>query len=282
MQTRCKFVSSPLRRSQTVLLLLTWLAAIGTSGCTKSSGSGAPAGPDPYTNMTGNWQLQATPTSGAAPFAGLSGNFFEEATTAAAHATTASLLAQSTGCFATVGTVPLRGNVERPNVALTSFNVDGQVLTLNAQKDEAAETLTGTYSIAGGCANGTKGTLTGQRFNALSGTFTGALAEDATKTLQLSLSQTVLGTSGGTFLISGSAIFGGVPCFTRGSIVAGQSYVSGASVVLVFNTSNMGASQVTLLGTFNQAANTVTLTSMQIVGSSCAASFGGGTLPLQS
>ena len=231
--------------------------------------------------MTGNWQLQATPTAGPTPFVALSGNFFEENTATAAHATTASLLAQSTGCYAASGTVPLRGNVEQPKVALTSFDVDGQVLTLAAQKDEAAETLTGTYSIVGGCADGATGTLTGMRYSALVGTFTGALTADATKTIQISLSQNSLGTSGGTFLTSGSLVVGGISCFMKGSLVSSQSYVSGANVSLVFNTTNVATSQVTLTGTFNQAANSISLTSMQITGSSCAATYGGATLSLK-
>ena len=268
--------------TRALLYSLAGVAAITMTGCpSKSSGTGAATGPDPYANMTGNWQIQATPTSGSAPFAGLSGNFFEEATTTAAHATTASLLAQSAGCYATSGTVPLRGNVEQPDIALTSFNVDGQVLTITATKDEAALTLTGTYSIAGGCGNGYKGTLTGMRYSALTGTFVGALAADPTKTIQLSLAQTVLGTSGGTFLTSGSAVFGGIPCFTTGSSISGESYVSGANVILTFNTGNIATSQVTLIGTFDQAATTITLTSMQITGGSCAATYGGATLPLK-
>ncbi|WP_150133257.1 hypothetical protein [Granulicella sibirica] len=229
-------------------------------------------------NMSGNWQLNATPTMGISPFSSLSGYVFEINVAAAAHQTTASFLVASTGCFSGAGAVQLLGNVEQPLVSLTSFEVNNQVLTVTAQKDEAGDTLSGTYSVKGGCADGDTGTLTGTRYNNLTGTYAGDTQNDATKGIGLSVTQAG-GTGSGIFLMTGSATFSGFSCFTKGSLVAGGvSYISGSSTTLVLNTNEGKSSQVTLIGTIDKSADTLSLSSIQVTGGACAGSYGPAAL----
>ena len=266
------------------LLSFVVLAVAGCAASTSSGSSGtttttptAPAN-DPYANMSGNWQISATPTVGSSPFTVLSGYVYEINVNAAAHQTTASLLVQSTGCFSNAGALQLIGNVEEPKVSLASFEINDQVVTLNAQKDEAGETLSGTYSIAGGCADGNTGTITGSRYTVLTGTYAGTAQSDATKGLSLSLTQAG-GTGSGIFLMSGSAALTGFSCFSKGTLVGGgTSYVSGSSTTLVFTSNEASGSQITMVGSIDQAADTLSLSSIQVTGGACAGSYGSATL----
>ena len=263
------------------------LVCLGFSGCSTNSSGGNGGGGgvivDPYANITGNWQIDATPSGAATPFTALSGNLYEINVNAVAHQTTAALLVQSTGCFADAGTVPLKGNVEQPKLSLTSFNVNGQILTLSATKDKAGKTFSGTYSIKGGCADGNTGTITGTKYSDLTGTFGGALAGDSTKTVKLSLAQAALGTSGGTSLLTGSGTFTGFPCLTQERVEIGDSsHVSGSSVSLLLTAPGSSSTQVILLGTFLPDASSIDLASIQISGGSCAGTYGSLTLAKQS
>lgn len=261
------------------------LALFSVSGCSSGSGSGSGSGgggstPDPYANITGNWQFVATPTSGTAPFTSFSGTIFETAVDAASHSTTATFLPVSTGCYANAGVIPMKGQVEQPAVKLTSFEVLGQYLSITAQKNEAGSAMTGTYSVSGGCADGDKGTITGTFYKALTGTYQGPLASAAAKNIQLSLTQQVLGTSGGTFLLSGSGTFGGFSCFTKGNVSgAGDSYVTGNSAIIILKTDETGAgSTMTVNGTFDPAAATLSVSTIQVTGGSCAGTYGSASL----
>ena len=247
-------------------------AGSGNSGAGTGSGSDVP---DPYLNMSGNWEIQATATKGSAPFTTLSGYVNELAVNAVAHQTNVAFLVRSTGCLADTTTVPLSGNVQQPDIKLTSFEIEGQILTLAATKDEAATTLSGTYQVAGGCGDGESGTIMGLRYAPLTGTYKGTLANKTSQVLSLSLNQYADGTGTGTFLVTGSAAITGVPCFTSGTLGAtGAGYVSGSTAVLTFTTSDPGGAQLALTGTFDTGATTLTINSTQVTSGSCAGSYG--------
>ena len=278
-KTSVRWVSTGCVLTSLTLLLSAGCAKSGSGGAGGSgSGSGSSA-PDPYANMSGNWQIEATPTKGSAPFTTLSGYVDELAVNATAHQTNAAFLVKSTGCFADTTTIPLSGNVEQPNVSLSSFSIEGQILTLTATKNEAATTLSGTYQVAGGCGGGETGTITGQKYASLTGTYKGSLASSPGRSLSLNLSQFVDGTGTGTFLVTGSATATGFSCFTSGSLGAtGAGYVSGSSAVLTFTTNDATGAQLVLTGTFDTGATTLTLNSVQVTSGSCAGSYGNATL----
>ena len=223
--------------------------------------------------------MLATATKGNVPFTGLSGFVNQLSVDATAQATSAAFLVTSTGCYASTPTIPLSGNIQQANLSLVSFENDGQVLTLNAATNVTGTTLSGTYSVAGGCGDGNTGTISGTRYAALNGTYQGTLANDPTKKLTLNLTQYVQGTGGGTFLITGSIAATGFSCFNTGSIPAnGDGYVSGETAVLSFTTNDPGGAHLVLNGTFDVAASVLTVTSTQVTGGSCSGSYGSVSL----
>ncbi|MGA7930481.1 MAG: hypothetical protein WCA20_31360 [Candidatus Sulfotelmatobacter sp.] len=75
-------------------------------------------------------------------------------------------------------TIGLTGTLTDGNVFLTSTSVDAQVITLSgsiSNKTGFPYTLTGTYAINGGCANGEQGNITGYSVDSLTGYWAGNL-----------------------------------------------------------------------------------------------------------
>jgi len=249
-------------------------------GCVKpTGGSGSGGGgtkPSDYVYLTGNWQFDATPASGAAPFTVLTGFINEQGSTGTNDFTTAALQVQSTTCYSSAVEIPLQGGTEPTLLGLSSFAVDGQTLTISATKDSTATHLTGKYSISGGCADGESGTLAGTLYDLVNGTYSGAVAGTGpAENIQLSVTQGV-GSGDGLSYISGSASFQGFSCFTSGNLpfaVAGQyfpGYVTGSQIYLAFTTNDANGSQVILSGTFDPTATTIMINSLAIVGGDCA------------
>lgn len=261
---------------------------VGLSGCKVptggSGGSGTPGQPDPnHIYSTGNWQIQATPTTGVAPFVALGGFINESGTDPGINdLTTAAFQAQSTTCYVSTPTIPLEGAVLGYQLGLRSFNVDGQIVTISAAEDATVSHLTGTYSVAGGCADGASGVLDGVKYSSLTGNYKGALGETASaETIQLSLTQFLQGTGDGTFLVSGSGTFVGVPCFTQATLASSDGGVVGSAVKLSFVTNDPTSARLILTGTITPDAKTLILAAATVTGGSCAGSLGGAVLTSQ-
>ncbi|MGA9988245.1 MAG: hypothetical protein WBP69_10720 [Terriglobales bacterium] len=82
-------------------------------------------------------------------------------------------------CFDQQNVIGLTGTLTDGNVSLTSASVDGQVITFAGNitnKANFADTLTGTYAINGGCANGDQGNVTGYSMGAFNGSWYGELS----------------------------------------------------------------------------------------------------------
>ena len=287
-----------MRRPQKLCLPLGLSLALGLSGCAASPNSGgagntgatggsgtgqsAPSPPNPNANITGNWQIQMTSTQGPLPFTGLSGFVNELSGSTSSQSTTASLMPGNAPCYANSQAIPLDGNIQGTKIFLVSFPIDSQVLALYATQNQAGTSLTGTWSVTGGCADGAVGTLSGTLYQPLTGTYTGSFAGDPTKTLSLSLAQYQLGTEDGTFLISGTAKIQGFSCFSSGSMApGGTAYVTGNTAALVFATSDGNGAHLELIGQFDPAANGISVNSIQVTGDSCAGSYGGAILARQ-
>ncbi len=261
---------------------------VGLSGCKVpvggSGGSGTPAPPDPnHIFSTGNWQIQATPTTGAAPFTTLAGFINESGTDPGVNdLTTAAFQAQSTTCYVSTPTVPLEGAILGYQLGLRSFNVDGQIVTISAAEDATVSHFTGTYSVAGGCADGATGVLDGVKYSSLTGNYKGTLGDAASaKTMQLSLSQFQQGTGDGTFLVSGAGTIVGVPCFTQATLASSDGGVVGSTVRLSFVTNDPTGARLILTGSITPDAKTLTLATATVTGGSCAESLGGSVLTVQ-
>lgn len=234
------------------------------------------------TTLTGNWVLQTTPTSSIAPFASLSGFINQETTKyGASNSLTAALEAQPDTCYLGADLIPLIGSVKGVDVGLHSFDVNGQYLTITGTGDSSGTTLTGTYSISGGCAKGAAGTFTGTRYGLLTGNYTGTFGANSAAGTQMSLTQNVLGTGSGNFFVTGTATFSGISCFNSGTLTGGDGSIIGNTVQLNFTTNDANGAQVLVSGTINTTADTFTVSAAEVNGGGCAGSLGQATLTLQ-
>lgn len=252
------------------------LAALALTGCTNLkipyTGGGTTV-PIPAAPLAGNWQFDAVTSTGTAPFTALSGPLNTGTATTTGVPVTASMLAQSSGCYFGEPFVPLQGTFASPTLTLFAFSVSGQYLVLQGTVDTTGTHLSAPFKITGGCADGVLGTITGTRYDALTGAFTGTVPGSSTQTLQLTLTQSATDPDNGTVPIAGSATFGGFPCFTTGTAVTGQTFVTGSTVVLLFNTNDPNGATVAFTGTMDPAASTLSFTQVQIIGGACAATL---------
>ncbi len=262
-------------------------AVLGCGGNVAVPGGGSPvAPPDPnYVLLTGNWKFEATPTAGASPFSSFSGFIFEEADDPGTNdvITSAFQAVPTSGCYVAAISIPLKGTAQGLKVSERSFSVNGQFLSLTATRaDKTASTLSGTYSIAGGCAGGASGTVTGVKYSPLTGTYAGPIENTSpAKTVSLKLTQFVQGTGDGIFLISGSATLGGFACFTAGTMTSSDGFVTGSTAVLNFTANDGQNTPIQLTGSFDPAASSLTLSSINVPSGSCSGSYGTATLTRQ-
>jgi hypothetical protein len=258
------------------------LAVIELTGCVGTNSTTNSTKPGTFVSVTGNWELDATPSSGTPPFTVLSGFFNELGTNpASGDYVSAALQVQSTTCYGASTSVPVQGLVAGNVLTLASFPVDGQEIAITATKNAAGTQMTGDYNIIGGCANGDEGTLVGTLYAPVNGTYSGTVQmASSPETIQLTLAQSTQGTGTGESLVSGSAVFQGFSCFTSGTLQNTNSYVIGSTASLTFTTNEMSGSQITMAGKIDPAADTVTLSSINVTGGSCSGSIGAATLTL--
>jgi hypothetical protein len=268
-------------RSSAITLSELALGAAVLIGCShgggpgSGSGSGSGSGGGTAVDVTGNWQIEFSPP---APISSIAG-YLSQQGQGANQFTTAALQAQTSGCFQDATTVPMTGETSGSDVNLASFAIDGQTLSINVQANADGNQFSGTYAIAGGCAGGTNGTVTGTEYLPLTGTFSGPVTGSSPAvTLSLSLSQYAAGTGLGTFPLSGSATFNGISCFSQGTLAAESGSVIGENVTMEFTTNDTQGAQVQMTGTIDPAASTLTLSSLQINGGSCSGTLGSATL----
>ena len=263
------------------------LVALSASLCLSSCGGNVivavgPTTPTPpvpgYSYLTGNWQMNVTSSMGRPSFTALAG-FIDETTnkTGTSDATNAVLQLTPDSCFVGGTTLPLTGTVTAGVVSLRSFSNTGQFVTIDGNEDAMATSFTGTFTIGGGCSNGASGTITGVRFDALTGTYTGSFTTaPASPGIVLIVQQSAFGDGRGFSPVTGNATFSGIPCFTNATLTAAGSAVIGSAVQLTFAASD--GETVLLSGTMDPLASTVTLTTGQISGGSCSGALGAATL----
>lgn len=84
------------------------------------------------------------------------------------------ILDAQTGCFNVFNDAVFAGTINSQGQLTATANVAGQAITVNAQVSADGKTITsGTYAIAGGCAGGDHGTLSGSQVQQFTGTYTG-------------------------------------------------------------------------------------------------------------
>jgi len=149
-------------------------------------------------------------------------------------------------CFDQPNVIGLTGTLTDGNVSLTSASVDGQVITFAGNitiKANFPGTLTGTYAINGGCANGDQGNVTGYGMGAFNGSWYGNLTTAGGAGIHWGTDQLgqVGASSEGSFGLTGTFNFDGA-CFNSGKLTPGTyptpSFILGTSVALNIPTDN--------------------------------------------
>ena len=245
-------------------------------GCGGSSSS-PPASPFP--SLNGNYQLRATSTvNGTSTLIG--GQVTESSGTV-----TGMVHVAGTRCFNFLSDVAVSGTVTKDGaLEVKSSSVAQQVITINATVSEDGSTIsTGTYTIAGGCADKDKGSVSGFRVPTINGTYAGTFATTGGQIkTSVQISQTTAADANGFFHLSGSGTFNS-SCFTKASIAtpSKDSEVLGTTVVVDLTTNEAGAKSIIVAtGTLDATGKTFTGTYV-VAGGSCNGDSGSGTLTLQ-
>ena len=244
--------------------------SLSSSGGTPSS---APANPD----ASGNWQFDLTASNGPTLISSLSGYVKDDVTdtTASKYASAELVASAPSGCF--TGRTPIfsTGSVTGTTLNLSSLSINGQTLALYGTLDSSSSMLMGTYTVQGGCADQASGTFTAVRYNKVSGSYGGSLANTSgPATIQVSLSQNTYGNGNGAFLITGSVTVTGLSCFASGTVMSPDSYVSGNSIYIAIASAGGNGREMILQGTIDTAADSITVPAVVISGTTCSGSYG--------
>jgi len=243
-------------------------------GCQPSSG---PVNP----NVSGNWQISFTPTSGSALFPDASGYIKEDITdNGASKFTTAELTETSSAeCFVGGNAIFATGTIKGTEMTLDSASVNGQSVEIYSTLNASSTQFTGTYQVAGGCANGSAGSVSGTEYAPLTGTYSGSVTgSNPAQTIQLQLTQNGEGNGNGDFLVAGTLLATGFSCFNSGTITVPNGFVSGSSAQLDIVTNDASDAQLILKGNLDQAAGTLTLSTINVTSGACAGLYGTATL----
>ena len=247
------------KRFCSLTLLFSIMLTLG--GC---AGNAAKYFPPPQTlnDIAGNWQFNVTSSvSGTSAFS-LAGSVNQSGQIVAS-----ALHVSGSSCFDPLATMDLSGKQGGGKLSMSSALVDGQVVNFTGNLTNY--TLTGTYAITGGCADGDRGTVSGSKVlqipSSLHGTFTTSANSTFDAMIQLAEDS---GNPDGTFGISGSATFSAA-CFSSGALQPGTfpsgSFVLGRSVVFEIQTEN---GTLSFQGTTDQATGHIN-GYYTILGSTC-------------
>jgi hypothetical protein len=157
-------------------------------------------------------------------------------------------------CFNSAG-VAVTGTVSGNNITLTtdSPSLAGQVITVTATA-ASTSSLTGTYSVTGGCDDGDSGMVTGSVVAPITATWAGSLNFEncdtgrngcPNTTISIDMTQATTAALDGGFPLTGNITYTGSGCSVSGTITNGEVYGS----FLVLNASTVDQDDGN--GTFN-------------------------------
>jgi hypothetical protein len=251
----------------------------GTSLLPSSPPSSPPSGPPaPSQSTSVNWQFNTTSTAGM-PALTIAGSI-----TQSSSSVSGAVHVAGGSCFDQQNVIDLTGTLTDGNLSLTSAPVDGQVITFAGNitiKANFPDTLTGTYAINGGCANGDEGNVTGYSVGAFNGVWYGNLTDGTGADIHWGSDQLgQLGTSSeGSFGLTGTFNFNGA-CFNSGVLTPGTfptpSFVLGTSVELNIPTDN-GA--IAFVGTAGPDQGGLIVGTYTVTGGSCESTGAGYLSP---
>ena len=225
-----------------IVLAVLFVSCLLCMGC----GGGSSNSSGPYSSITsGNWSLTATSTVTSGLVLSIGGSLTQSGNVVSGTVLVSSSVSSCPSLSAVA--IPFTGTFSGDVLTLTSANVNGQFVRVNAIG--SGSSLTGTYSVVGGCADGDKGTIAASYLPPLTGTWTGTFTnpdgspvpvnpnnprEYATASLTLTQSATAID---GSFPLSGTFNTNFVStCFVSGTIpgvgTTIGTYVMGTSVVI--------------------------------------------------
>jgi hypothetical protein len=197
----------------------------------------------------GNWYLQASSqvSADASQIPQIGGSL-----TQTDSVISGVLHVSNSSCFDGATAIPVSGTVSGDTVTLTSDSIIGQVITITGSA--TSNLMTGTYSIASGCAGGDHGTITAVLIPPVTGNWTGTFTDDSTgKAATASFSQDAPNPDGYSPL-SGTLNLSGSQCSISGTLATEQSWVLGNLVQANVNMSD--GSILALTGFITDASTT--------------------------
>jgi hypothetical protein len=202
-------------------------------------------------NVAGNWQFNATAINPATAPVTIAGGIHQ-----AGAAVNGRVHVDGSGCFDRQSTISVNGTLSGNKISLTSASVGGQVVKITGTVTNTS--ITGDYSIEGGCADGDQGSISASKVPLITSSVSGTFTAFGKAPFDLAF-QLVQGNddAAGTFGITGSATVS-TPCFNSATLRAGVfpsgSYILGTSVALEIATNN---GMVGFLGRMNPATGEI-------------------------
>lgn len=249
------------------------LSACGGGGSSNGSSQSTTSAP-----VTGNWQISVNSTAFPGTPGVLVGNL-----TSSGTAVSGVFHISGSSCYDFSTDVPMSGSINGSAVTLTSAPVSSQVISTTLTASPDGSSISGKYSIAGGCATGDQGTVSGVRVPSFSGTWTGTFTSSSGQAISASATLTQ-GTAGadGLIPITGSVQFTNSSCFSSGNLTS--TVAIGGFMAGSITTAEGGGAQGNLdvNGQLNDPATgrTLALDYQDTVGV-CAGDSGSGTLTKQ-
>jgi hypothetical protein len=216
---------------------LLFAVACGGNGSTPGGGGGT----HDATITSGNWYIVATSTAVAGQKSYVGGNLTQSGTTISG-----TMHVDNSSCYDLLTDVPMTGTISGSNVNLTSSSVNSQVIAVKGTV--GTNTITGTYTITGGCSDGDKGSVSAMFVPSITGTWKATETSGSTTvTTTATVTQGATATTDGIFPLSGTLNVTNPVCFTSATIDQTQSFMAGDIVAVYATTNDVGGGTGTFI-----------------------------------
>lgn len=229
--------------------------ALALSSCGGGSSNPLQPAPAQFRIASGDWAILLIPPQNTIPLV-VGGSL-----TQSAGNVSGVLHVSLSTCFDSVtDDLVITGTVSGNTLTLSSAPVRGQVLSVTAtpglNQSSGVTRLQGTWDLSGACA--ASGRADALFVPPMNGTFSGTLSSGMTGNVSATLAETGPDAHG-FFHVDGSFAFSGSPCFTSGTIAAGNN-VAGGQADLVVNTNDSGQTIVSVVHLASGGIDTVSST----------------------
>jgi hypothetical protein len=276
----------------TALFAAVALVACGGGG-NNFGGGGARNPVQKYTDISGNWGM-ATSSSAASQQDYIAGTINSDSQghiSGIVHVMDPNDLFGTSGCYNALTDVSVSGTINSSNsITTTSASVDSQIFTASLTATSDGGTMSGSYSITGGCAGGDRGQVGAVRFPNMSGTWHGTVTSSVDNTTNTSIAGTLTETQSpnadGIYPVSGTVTLNS-RCFTSATLIQPSStrigsFVAGGLMILEMDATDLIGGGTDTIYVAGAATDIPTSKNMQInysiYGGSCDADAGNGVI----